>query len=287
MKFPKIYLEITNVCNLSCSFCAGTTRKPTFLSPSDFRRFAAEARPFTDYLYLHVMGEPLLHPQLDELLSIATDLGFRICLTTNGSLLEKHLPLLLAYASSIYKISVSLHAFEANTEARMGMDFASYIQSCCRCAEALGKAGVIVALRLWNLDNPEAAVPAKNQENQDVLSLLRRHFPHPWTPNRRGSKIGKGVYLEWGEKFDWPVTDGSVPDRGTRAHCFAMKDHIAILSDGSVLPCCIDRNGVMSLGDLRERSLSEILTDESAIRFQTALSEHALNFFLCRHCNFK
>lgn len=287
MKFPKIYLEITNICNLSCSFCRGTVREKGFLSVSDFRRHAAAVRPFTDYLYLHVMGEPLLHPQLEEILDTAAEMGFRICLTTNGTLLPDRLAALLARGDSIYKISISLHAFEANTEARLGRSFEDYIGGCLDAAEALGRRGVIVALRLWNGDNPEAVVPAKNGQNQKVMAQLHRRFPSRWTPNRRGSKIGESVYLEWGDKFDWPATDGSIPDYGPRAHCFAMKDHVAVLCDGSVLPCCIDCDGIMPLGNLNQKPLAEILADKPAETFLRALAQNHLDFPLCRHCNFK
>lgn len=287
MKFPKIYVEITNVCNLSCSFCRGTVREGRFLAPEDFRRYAAEARQFTEYLYLHVMGEPLIHPQLEDILDIAADMGFRICITTNGTLLPERLSVLLARSALIYKISVSLHAFEANTERRVRRDFRGYVEGCADAARMLGERGVIVALRLWNSDNPDAVVPARNQQNEAVLSVLHDKFPDPWTPNRRGKKIGNGVYLEWGDKFDWPTTDGSVPDHGPRAHCFAMKDHIAILCDGRVLPCCIDCDGKMPLGDLNQLSLAEILADKPAASFLQSLSNHKLDYPLCRHCNFR
>ncbi len=287
LKFPKIYLEITNVCNLSCSFCRGTVRDKKFISVEDFRRYAAEARAFSDYLYLHVMGEPLVHPRLEEILDTAAALGFRICLTTNGTMLPERLALLESRAPSLYKVSISLHAFEANTERRVGRDFHTYIEDCAESARRLGEAGVIVALRLWNVDNPEAAVAAENRRNGDVLSLLRSHFDGEWTPNRRGQKIGEGVYLEWGEKFDWPTADGTLPDRGPRSHCFAMKDHIAILCDGRVIPCCIDCDGVMPLGSLETQSLADILRGETAERFRQALADHRLDFPLCRHCNFK
>ena len=287
MKFPKIYLEITNVCNLNCSFCRGTGRDKAFLSVDGFRRLAAAVRPHTDYLYLHVMGEPLLHPALADIIDEAATLGFRVCLTTNGTLLPDRLAALVARADVIYKVSISLHAFEANTEKRLGKSFDAYLDGCLDAAEALGRLGVIVALRLWNVDSPDAVIPAKNHENNAVLARLRSRFPHPWSPNRRGSKIGEGVYLEWGDKFDWPATDGSVPDRGPRAHCFAMRDHVAVLCDGSVLPCCIDCDGVMPLGNLNEQSLADILEGQPARAFTEALAGNRLDFPLCRHCNFK
>lgn len=285
MKFPKIYIEITNVCNLRCSFCRGTERPPTFMTPETFRAYAREVKQFTDYVYLHVMGEPLLHPALEQIIEIAAGTGLRVCLTTNGTLLRKRLSVLLDHADSIYKISVSLHAHEGNGEGKMG-DLTDYVTDAAQAAQALGARGVISVLRLWNLDNPDATEPAKNGSNDQTLALLRRVFPDEWTPNRRGQRIGNGVYLEWGEKFDWPTDDGSLPDRGARQHCFAMKDHVAILADGRVLPCCIDCDGRMAFGSLEEASLSEILAGEAATEFRRRLEEGRLDYPLCRHCNF-
>ena len=122
--FKRVYVEITNVCNLSCVFCPGTTRDKRFLTPEEFRLMAEKLRGHTRYLYFHVMGEPLLHPQLPELLAIAGELGFRVCITTNGTLLSKKGNALLA-APALHKVSVSLHSFEGND----GGDMADYLHS--------------------------------------------------------------------------------------------------------------------------------------------------------------
>ena len=109
----KAYLEITNRCTLSCSFCPKSRRRLGFLSPEDFGILASRLRPHTQYLYLHLMGEPLLHPQLDELLSIAQELDFFVMITTNGTLLPQRGKLLLD-SPAVRKVSISLHSFEGD-----------------------------------------------------------------------------------------------------------------------------------------------------------------------------
>lgn len=287
MGFPKIYIEITNVCNLRCSFCRGTVRKREFMDPEVFRAYATEAKQFTDYVYLHVMGEPFLHPQLDRIIDIASEIGLRVCLTTNGTLFHKRMDILRPRTDALYKISISLHAHEGNGEDAMGASLEEYVRGVAESARELGRSGVISVLRLWNADNPDAILPAKNTQNGRTLAILREIFDGEWTVNRRGHRIGEGVYLEWGETFDWPTDDGTLPDRGPRAHCFAMKDHVAILVDGRVLPCCIDCDGRMVLGDLHEKSLADILADAPAEEFRRQLAEGRLTHPLCRHCNFK
>ena len=112
----RIYIEITNRCNLSCDFCHGTRRPPRTMTPAEFETLALKLRGETDYLYLHVLGEPLLHPQLPEVLAIAHRLGFRTCLVTNGTLLPRQKDALLA-APGLHKLSVSLHSFEGSAQA--------------------------------------------------------------------------------------------------------------------------------------------------------------------------
>ena len=144
--FSRAYVEITNVCNLACAFCPGTAREKRFMTPETFALLAGKLRPHTDFLYLHVMGEPLLHPQLAEILHICEELGFRVCLTTNGTLLPEKLPLLLE-SSAIHKVSVSLHSFEGNGRSD-GLE--EYVERVADSCLSLAGGGVICALRLWN-----------------------------------------------------------------------------------------------------------------------------------------
>ena len=139
--FSRIYLEITNCCNLSCAFCPGTRRARRMLPAEEFRLLAGKLRPWTDYLYLHVLGEPLLHPQLAEILASAGELGFRVCLVTNGTLLAQRLGTLLA-APALHKLSVSLHSFEAN-DALMPLEtyLAAVWDGCARLAACSARCG--------------------------------------------------------------------------------------------------------------------------------------------------
>ena len=278
-QFAKIYVEITNACNLDCSFCHGTIREKGFISTSDFALFAEKIRPFTDYVYLHVMGEPLLHPKLGEIIDIAHSSGLKVSITTNGTLIKKCLPMLLEKADSLYKISFSLHSFEANS----GIDPEGYIRDCAASAKALGEVGVISVLRLWNLDGLSSAAP-QNSRNENILNRLKEIFPDEWTETRGGQKIGKSVYLEWGERFDWP--DMNAKDYGEHGFCYAMKDHVAVLFDGRVVPCCLDADGIMTLGSLKEQTLDEILGTEKARLIAHGFGSNTLVHPLCRRCGF-
>ncbi len=87
-KFRRIYIEITNVCNLKCNFCPVTNRKPEFMTTELFKRILYEIREYTEYIYLHVKGEPFLHPEIDKILDISFEKGFKVNITTNGTLIN-------------------------------------------------------------------------------------------------------------------------------------------------------------------------------------------------------
>ena len=286
-KFAKIYAEITTVCNLKCEFCHGTKREAVFVAPETFALRAEKIARYTDHVYLHVMGEPLLHPRLGEIIDLAAQNGLKVSITTNGTLLEEKLPLLLERAEKLYKISISLHSFEGNLpfggkSERLG-DMNSYLDGCFFAAEKLGKAGVIAALRLWNLEGLSQTAP-QNSENAQIIDKLKSRFPDEWSENRSGMKIGNRVYLEWGERFDWP--DMSAPEGEAHGFCYAMKDHVAVLSDGRVVPCCLDADGEIPLGNIDNESLDSILDSPKARAICDGFAAHSLVHPLCRRCGF-
>lgn len=273
-RFAKIYLEITNLCNLSCSFCHGTSRAPRTLTAVEFRTLAERLRPYTDHLYLHVLGEPLMHPELPEILDISASLGFRTCITTNGTLLPKRRELLLSHAEHIGKLSISLHSAEAS-----GTPLLPYLEGVLDFAAELGTRGTVTVLRLWNLGER-----GENSENDAILARLAEKFPAPWQENRRGTTLAPSVYLEWGERFDWP--DLSAKDYGTDGACYGMRDHIAVLSDGSVIPCCLDSEGDITLGNLFERELEDILATPRATAIAEGFRRRRAVEPLCQRCGY-
>lgn len=269
----RIYVEITNICNLQCNFCPGTQREKRFLPPEEFRILARRIQPYTKYLYLHVMGEPLLHPQLGELLQITEELGFRVCLTTNGTLLSRQQELLLS-VNNLHKASVSLHSMEGNSVG----DLEQYLDMVWGFSARAARQGSICALRLWNIGGAD-------QRNGEILAYLSgRLGAHPLTfpqPRAGSWKLGERLYLEQAEKFDWPDLSG--PEKKTR-FCLALRDQAAVLCDGTVVPCCLDHEGDIPLGNLLDRELPEILGSPRAKAVYDGFSQGKPSEELCRRC---
>lgn len=270
--FRKIYVEISNRCNLRCSFCPGTARPQGAMTEADFARLLPKLTPYTDFLYFHLMGEPLCHPRLERFLALAGEAGFRVILTTNGTLLSQKQAVLLS-APALHKVNISLQAFEGSG---MVMDFDTYLAGCFRFGQAAaGKK--IVCYRLWNRGGLDSC-------NPEILRVLESYFPKPWVQERRGIRLQDRVYLELGEKFDWP--DLSAPKTGGEIFCYGLKDQLGVLWDGTVVPCCLDHEGDIPLGNLFHQELSEILAGPrvQAIRegFQTGSPSEPL----CRRCGY-
>ena len=225
--FKRMYLEITNVCNLRCAFCPGTQRPRRFMTPEEFRQLATRLRPYGTYLMLHVMGEPLLHPRLAELLDIAGELGFRVCLVTNGTLLPRQLPTLEG-SPALHKLSVSLHSFEGNGRQDAA---APYLEGVWQAAQRLSSRGVLCALRLWNGGGLD-------RRNEEILSFLSEKLGRDVTAlptDRLGNRrLGEGLFLEPGERFDWP--DPAAPDSGTEfCHGLRSQNRRAVRRHGGSL----------------------------------------------------
>lgn len=272
MRFQKIYVEISNLCNLSCAFCPGTRREKRRMTPEEFSTLAPKLRPYTDFLYFHLMGEPLCHPQLDAFLEIANRHGFRVILTTNGTLLARQQALLLS-SPALHKVNISLHAFEAND---LAVPFDRYLADCFRFGQA-AKGEKLVVYRLWNQGGAD-------QRNQEILSALQAAFPDPWATEKRGTRLAPRTYLEYGDKFDWP--DLQAPEGSDRVFCYGLRDQLGVLCDGTAVPCCLDHEGDLALGNLFRQDMEEILSSQRAKAIYEGFSRKEAAESLCRRCGY-
>lgn len=242
------------------------------MTEAEFSSLLPKLRPWSDFLYFHLMGEPLCHPQLERFLQLAGDAGFRVILTTNGTLLKKQEAVLLR-SPALHKVNISLHAFEAND---LSMPFTEYLTQCFD----FGKAAIgekLVVYRLWNNGGAD-------ERNAEILEAMEAAFPKPWKVERKGTRIGDRVYLEYGDKFDWP--DLSAEDGGDQVFCYGLRDQIGVLCDGTVVPCCLDHEGDLVLGNLFEESMEEILDRPRSKAIYEGFGNKKAAEELCRKCGY-
>ena len=264
-KFKKIYIEITNICNLSCSFCPKTKRKLKFMTVDEFSYIATKVRPFSDYLYLHIKGEPLLHKDLEEILEVCENLEFKVCITTNGTLINEKNVILLK-SKAVHKLHISLHSFEAS-EVNLTLD--RYIEN---IISLIQKADFLIVLRLWNDGGLDKL-------NSDIIKKLKENFEF-----LKEDKINEKTYIENGQKFEWADLE-SQSDRKS-GFCYGLRDQIGVLADGTVVPCCLDNEGDINLGNIFESGLEEIYLGERAQNLYNGFSNRKFSEKLCTTCGF-
>ena len=285
-RFHRIYIEIINRCNLHCSFCPESTRPPRMLSAIEFEQIASEASSWTDHICLHVKGEPLMHPQLEDILAIAAHYRLNVNLTTNATLIsEKGALLLSEYAPR--QVSLSLHSFDAND--LHTMDFDAYLSEAIAFAKIFtSKTKGYISYRLWNLA-PEASTNQR-AKNRHILEALEQAYDltHPIDSHIRkfkGNALADRTYLNFDHLFQWP--DMQAADFGAAGTCYGLRRQLAILADGSVVPCCLDSEGHIILGNIFTESLKNILQKEKSLRIIEDFQNHTIHEPLCRRCGYR
>ena len=269
--YNKVYIEITNICNMNCSFCHGHKRPLRKMSKEEFALILDKLSNQTKYIYYHLMGEPLTHPLLPEFIQLANQHGFKSIITTNGTLLNKRKAELLHVG--IHKINISLHSFEEDT----GEEHSRYVRELAEFSKAAAEQGTIIVFRLWNKGYDGG-------KNDIVFNILKETIPGEWSENTRGVRIRNKIHLEWGERFEWPDQDAEV--KGEKFSCYGLRDHFGILSDGTVVPCCLDSDGVIALGNVFRDDLSSILSSDRASAITKGFKCGQAAEDLCRRCGY-
>ena len=270
--YSRVYVEITNICNRACSFCPGTKREKRRMTIDEFSLILDKLEGITEYIYLHVMGEPLTHPELCRFIDLAASRGFKCSITTNGTLLNKRREELLS--SSVYKVNISIHSFEDGEET----EYLSYLDSCFSFADEASKRGILTVLRLWNRGHDGG-------RNIDTLSHLRRKFEgEEWREGKSGFRIRHKLHLEWGDRFEWPDVD--CDELGDAVFCHGLGDHFGILVDGRIVPCCLDREGVIELGNVYTDDVNEALSSPRAMAMREGFQCKRATEELCRKCGY-
>lgn len=267
--YSRVYVEITNICNMNCSFCHGHSRAPRRMTREEFAKILCALKGYTEYIYYHLMGEPLTHPELPQFMKMARDSGYKSIITTNGTLLSRRGEELLD--SGLHKINISLHSFEDKSDAELY----EYVSGVSEFANRANARGTVVVLRLWNNGFDTA-------KTDEALRILRDKISGEWSENGRGIRVKQLLYIEWGERFGWP--DKSAPVQGNEVFCYGLCNHFGILSDGTVVPCCLDSDGVISLGNIFTEDIADILTSPRARNIVEGFKRRVAAEELCTKC---
>lgn len=261
-KFKKIYIEITNMCNLNCSFCSKDNRQKKELSLSEFENILKKIDKFTDYLYLHVKGEPLLHSNFEKILRLCKKYNKQVNITTNGTLLNKKINDIIN--STVRQVNISMHSLK-NDDIKEILD----------CSKILSDNGIYVVFRFW----------VYNDLQNNLINEIAKYYDCQIDNSLCNIKVDQNVYINKDEEFVWPsLANKQYRKNGT---CLGLKTHIAILSDGTVIPCCLDSNGIINLGNILNEDLEVILSKDRTKKIINGFNNNKLCEELCQKCGFK
>jgi len=271
-KYKKIYIEISNNCNLHCSFCSITNLPKRNMSLENFRLILDKIKDYTDYIYLHVKGEPLLHPQIIDFIKLADSYNLKVNLTTNGTLFSK-LSKELGTCNNLNKINFSLHCEN---------DIPNYFENIFDNVSNLST-NTTVIYRLWTLKNKEL-----DEKSTKIVEKIKDYYK--LSPNivdkikkENNIKINPQIYVDKDNGFVWP----EITNHKSCGYCYALKTQIAILVDGRVVPCCLDANGIVNLGNIYQESLEEIIQKERYQKLKKSFQDRKPSEELCKSCTFK
>lgn len=273
--FKKIYIEITNVCNLKCKFCPETKRNKESMSLENFEEVIRKIHNYTKLVCLHVKGEPLLHNQLEDILKILEKYNLKANITTNGTLIKEKLEI-IKNSKAVRQINFSIHSITQNE-----MLNKQYLYNIFESAEQLEN--VINSYRLWNLQSIR-----ENNINNEIIKMIESYYNIQNLKERLIEndfiKIKENMFINQDTEFTWPdISNEPIIEEG---RCLALKEQIAILVDGTVVPCCLDNNGDIPLGNILEETVEDILKSPKSIAIKKNFENGIITCKLCKTCGF-
>jgi len=285
VKFHRAYVEVTNVCGLACTFCPPKLHPTTTMELPFFKKVVEELSAYTDEIALHVMGDPMVLTNLREYLEIAYASGLKVMITTSGFYLDSARREAL-FHPSIRQINISLNSFNKNSVSR---SFESYMDPILElCDEKLLRSkDFFINLRVWNLDEEQS----EKEFNEKLFELLERHFDleegsvaSQINGERQSIRLASKILLHFDRYFEWPSLSNTHESDG---YCQGLDKQIAVLSDGRVVPCCLDSEGIMELGNLRETNLGKILKTKRSLAVVNGFAKGICSEELCQKCSYK
>lgn len=258
--FNRIYIEITNICNLNCEFCPHTKREKTFMTKEEFEEIIKKIKDYTNHIYLHVKGEPLMHKDIDSILKISNKYNLNVNITTNARLLKEKLDII--NKNKIRQINISLHSFDNLDEIKDLLKVIDNIED------------TYISLRLWN-----------NKDNSKILSFLEQHYNKKIELAEKRFTLTDKVYLDKDILFSWPdINENIITTNGT---CKGAKKQLAILVDGTIVPCCLDNDGIINLGNIFDNSMEEVLNSKRYKDIVKGFNNNKLVEELCQKCGYR
>nr|WP_321265774.1 radical SAM/SPASM domain-containing protein [uncultured Sulfurimonas sp.] len=284
MQFHRVHVEVTNICGLACSFCPPKLQPSKTMSISLFTKVLLELQAYTKSLAFHVMGDPLILSNINEYLELAYNHGFEVELTTSGYYF-KNLQYSSIFHPCVRQLNISLNSYNKNSLKLTFDEYMDAVLSVCNY-KLINAPAPFINLRIWNFDESCSEI----EFNTLLLNKLSTYFEveldiEELYKNRPKSlRLASKILLNFDNYFEWPSINSTHNSHG---RCHGLKSHIGILADATVVPCCLDGDGIINLGNLSTTPLSEILASKRAVDMRVGFSKNIAVEELCKKCSYK
>lgn len=288
----KIYIELSDICHLACSFCPAPKGVRGVMSLEAFAHALDSALMLTKRIALHILGDPCALPNLANYLTLAHSKGAEIELVTSGAFFHKHRPQTLL-SPPVYQLSISLEAGIDNAIANYATKLAPLL------AYHLQHPSCFLNLRVQDsslYQNPQALctllrqilpesifTPTHHTHHQKFCHALSRNDIYTLFDEKGRIRLWSKAFLIIKPHFTW-AGFATMPQK--HKSCHALKEQIGILSDGTIVPCCMDTQGAINLGNITTTSLQEALHSPRAVAMKNGFKTQRAVESLCQHCGF-
>ncbi|TQR32335.1 radical SAM protein [Campylobacter sp. MIT 99-7217] len=278
MKFQKIYIELSDICGLECSFCPSVKALRGVMSLDDFENLARKIHNKARLFTFHLLGDPLILENLEQYLNIARAYKMKLELTTSGFYLSKKNQALLLEFDNIRQINLSLMSFLSQKKLKFEAYFSPILELCDKHISL--KKQSFINLRLWNL-KPNFQSPL---QNEPIYKLLEEHFKLKIDKEARQNRLARKIFLHQARLFKWASLNSKKIK--TTGSCHALSKQLGVLSNGILVPCCLDSAGQINLGNIFENSLEELSLKPRFVKMKEGFKRGILLEELCQKCEF-
>lgn len=289
-----IHVELTNYCNLRCPVCptgsGRLNRQPAFMDPALFDRVMNEVGPYLLTMSLWGWGEPLLHPQLAEILRITQNRGVTTFLSTNGQNLDDETvqQALIKYPPTHLFVCLDGLTDETNNLFRTGSKLAPALAGVRQLAKMKRQKNSrlpVLQFRYIVMKHNEHELPqvpefaAENQFDEIIIRTLNI-IDAPEDAHRQ--------LIPDGEKFR--AYDYANDKRISRTDFICEKAFTfpAIFADGTVVACDQDCTAQQPIGSIADgSSFASTWWSKRATETRRQIRDNPETLSFCKNCPFK
>ena len=284
-KFRKVHIELTNICNLKCTFCPPKLHPNKIMDLELFDRLNFELKEFTNELAYHIVGDPLVLGNLNEYLNISKKHNLKVNITTTANnISNRHYETLLN--KTIKQINFSLNSYNANSHKKSFQDYLKPILNFVKYAQEQNHE-YFINFRIWNFDEEKSA----KEFNKKVFDSLNSFFDidlnidEIYENRPKNIRVAKKIFINFDEYFVWPSLKNEIVSKS--GFCHGLSSHFGILSNGAVVPCCLDLDASINLGNIEHKSIKEILNSNRAKDMINGFKKGILVEELCQKCEYR